>query len=449
MQSPIETLPVELLLQSLSHLRHHDLYNLMRVSRRYKEFIEPLLWRKIELHFPGFHTRYAQKELQEEEAAAGRPYHLFDSVSKYNPNDEYYYRDLFNAYHEKSALFLEPFQPFTKWGPARAVQLAELVRWLCIEIQEDTQFHRTGKKQEFWNALASFRNLEYLEVSAFAIPRETKSEIPFQHPAHSMDKLRTLRLRGFVPKEFVQYVCENAARITDLELSLIDEPVEGSLEPYLIALEQNGPIPIENSYSNSYEWVEGDSIWPRPLAALTPHLVSQLTCLSRLYLCMPSRVEGEDIFYSVDAENRIMSEWIGLLCACKQSLVHLILDLRPVAKETALDNSSNNEYMSDERRGAYADGFEHFEHFVLPVLLDEDPWPALRTIHLFGIDVPPRTRFPDVEIIVGLGKWMVGMHTGDGDIANGPDVLGADSVSDDEIISDDSWNRRWLLSDRK
>ncbi|KAF2186922.1 hypothetical protein K469DRAFT_705452 [Zopfia rhizophila CBS 207.26] len=458
MPSPIDVLPSELFFRVTTFLRHHDLTVLTRVSRKFHEIIQPLLWTKIELHRPSFHEDYAHKELRGEEEAMNRPYQL-DSTT-WRPENKW---KMDMEWEPKLTEFISIFEEDTMADRARARHLASMTRWLCLTV---VPYLDDRHKRDVWNALAMFTNLEYLEVSAFW--SSDNEVVPLKLDTPPMSKLRTVKLRGYVPADFVRHVCQNAPGITELQLALLDAPIGSSLydnrknpPPKAHAEDYEGMTEQELDALDDVENFESEEcVAPRPLACLNSGIISRLTSLTCLYLCRPSKAKDfdneyafHDIYVSVPADKRALYEWAALIRATRSTLVHLTFDQRPVGDENEPDGTRNTEFMVYYCHGP---GYQRFVDIVLPVLLEDDAWPALRSIHLFGFETDGRDiskyipnytgrihrgvdlkrqlseRFPDADVIVGLGRRML-VEEETGEVCSGGDVLdGGDGVDSDE-----------------
>ncbi|KAJ7308600.1 hypothetical protein DFH08DRAFT_823886 [Mycena albidolilacea] len=223
----------------------------------------------------------------------------------------------------------------------------------------------------------------------------TQAFASMDHPP--LDKLRTVRLRGYLPKEFVRYVCQGATGITDLELALLDRPIGSSN----YANERQNPPPgwkhIESEVDGD-AWLDGEDedtasdkdsdaedyeheecVAPRALPTLLDSgidLAAHFSSLTRLTLLRPA-----ESYPGLD-----MQEWAALIRATRGTLEHLVLDQRPFGEEIETDATGDTEFLV---RYPYGPGYERFVEHGLPVLLEENAqWPNLESIRLYGFDVP-------------------------------------------------------------
>lgn len=389
MVSPIEILPPELFRNVISNLESIDARCLMQVSRAYYALIERMVWNTIELHREDFHVENSFKVLREEESAVNRePIFLLRSK-------EWQERRSDRETPRLTARFLELFSTHTisanRLDEGRKSHLGALVTWLCLTIQHESY----DVPPDTWNCFAKFTNLEYLEISAFWIPRQHCDA--FSAPDEAPKKLRTLKLRGYLPREFVQWLLKNPENCQELQLGVLDFPVSSHLvEPE----HQSNPIPpgmqipenLEDlSVEEQEKWEDVDDldqqiVAPRALACLSADIMSRMQQLRKLYLYKPSSFrEGYDepLYFSDLSDHRILEEWDALIRATCNTLEYIILDSRPVAEENEADGTGNNEYMWINANG---DSYVLFTEMVLPTLLESQNFPFLKKIRLFGFE---------------------------------------------------------------
>ena len=428
MSSPIETLPAELFLGVVKHLRRHDMTQLMRVSTQYNKLMEPILWSKIELHRYWFHEHYTFRSLRAEEAASQRPYHQPAGISSWEElmrgtaNKDRTIETLDIGQGKTADYFLKVFPgKTTEPRGERIERLATVVRWLClpVHISYVGDYASESRNRGPWNAVAMFKNLEYLEISAYWRDRDEVE--PFEAPDEPMSNLKTLKLRGHVPLEFVQYMCANASIITHLQLAVIDNPIGASNR----TTRKNPPPPLDSDDEDAQGFEDEENVAPRPLACLTPQILSNFSALEELYLCRPAEgaYDGEDayceVYTSKKSDRKVLQEWAALLRGSRETLARITFDQRIVAEENAPDGRTSSEMMDGYCNG---DGYKRFVEIVLPVLMEDGEWPALKSIRLFGFEVEDaanrersvnlvakfQKRFGEgVEILNGVGRWML------------------------------------------
>jgi hypothetical protein len=377
------------------------------------------MWNRIEIHKLSFHEDTCYDELREEEAALERPYckQQWEAGTNHpsrvrNINSE----SDDDLADQRSSIFLNVFSQWNMANPVkreRYMYLAGLVRWLCLPVNGDLHCQSTGQC-DTWNAITMFPNLEYLEVESY---EEGKNMIPFEKPAKPLLKLKTLKLRGYFPPEFVRYVCGSGPTITELQLAVLDTP-----DP-------------------------------------TPHD-------RRKSLCRPSESHllshrwGDMMHFSVGAEERIVKEWASLIRATRSTPTCLTLDHRILGDGNETTEYGNEYFM---RGLCYGPGYERFVEHVLPVLLEEGEWPVLQSINLFGcervghgdgavttekngVDIVGKlkARFGDgITVANALGRAM--MIDSDGAIPRGGGVLDTFFNFDE----DSDWEIPWQLDTAK
>jgi hypothetical protein len=257
--------------------------------------------------------------------------------------------------------------------------------------------------------IAGFRNLEHLELTV-SWPYDPK-EWDFAYDVFALDraplvKLRTVRLRGYLPQAFVLYVCLGAPGITDLELALLDRPIGSCL-----VHERQNPPPkwkddndevdggetlddgdsASSNDSVAGEYDHEECIAPRALSTFDGvDVTAQFPALTRLSLGRPAesmKPGVQNAYVSVHHDIGILAEWAALIRATRGSLEHLILDQRPFAEYIEMDATDDAEFLAIFPCGP---GYARFVEHCLPALLEENvQWPRLKSIRLYGFDVPP------------------------------------------------------------
>jgi hypothetical protein len=290
--------------------------------------------------------------------------------------------------------------------------------------------------------------LEYLEVhTEWSGLNEAK---PFQRSsALPLTKLHTVKLRGYVPRDFVLYVCQHSD-IVDLELAVLDTPIGGVL-PY----SRINPPPDQVEPPEDYEGMtdqeldalddvedfEAEGIAPRPLWWM-PEDLPQFTFLTHLWLCKPAEPsqDANDLYgtyYSEPSDQRALEAWASIIRGSRRTLTYLTLEDRLTVYEIESDSTDSDEYMQLYSHGP---SYKRFVAIVLPALLEEAEWASLKQLQLYGLEVydaenshtrPPdlgvrsklRQRHPRAEIETYLGRRML-FDDGNGQISSSVDVLG-------------------------
>ncbi|KAJ7835999.1 hypothetical protein B0H13DRAFT_2107592 [Mycena leptocephala] len=379
---------------------HHNLTVLMRVNKSLSRLVEPMLYSQVELHPPNYHE-----------------YYRYPSEADNIPNEHRKYWTEAFVYADMKKLrasfktdsFMALFQDTDASPPrARREALAKHVRLLCLELSLDNSDTHVADP---FGIIASFQNLTHLELTMnWPCQHQIWNKVARDFLAKShppLENLRTLRLRGYLPKELVQYLGRGTTGILDLELAVLDRPIGSSL----VYDRQNPPRKrksegyeddqdddedddeddtAENSDAESFEHEE--CIAPRALATLEDiDLARQFSSLAHLRLCWPaeSLCGGvQDVYVSVASDITILKEWAALIRATRGTLEHLILDQRPFAEEIEQDTTGDEEFL---RAYAYGPGYDRFVEHALPALIEDGAeWPRLRSVHLHGFDVPPK-----------------------------------------------------------
>ncbi|KAJ7825412.1 hypothetical protein B0H14DRAFT_3874506 [Mycena olivaceomarginata] len=364
LMSPLDSLANELRMHICSFLRPHDLWALMRVNRAFHLLIEPMLYSNMELHRPGYHEHYQYPDAIH--SGERRNYHENDAGDY--PEDTTWQDSRYTA---QAFDFLKVFenpdgdniQPCVR--TLRSQAIANQVRFLCLETD---LYHDEQKLVDPWGTIASFRNLEHLELTG-------------------------------------------ATGITDLELALLDRPIGSSN-----ANERKNPLPgwkhIEPEIDGD-AWLDGEDedtasdkdsdgedfeheecVAPRALPTLLDSgidFAAHFSSLTRLTLRRPAEslnpgLEMQGVYVSLKSDLAILSEWTAVIRATRGALEHLVLDQRPFAEHIERDSTGDAEFLV---RYPYGPGYERFVEHCLPALFEEIKWPNLKSIRLYGFDVPP------------------------------------------------------------
>lgn len=367
MPSPIEIFPPEIFGNVIANLAMSDVSRLMQVSKPYRVLLEPLVWSKIEMHDLYYHhDRWPHKVLRSEEAAQRRQL-LFSEVPKtFEPEK---FLNKLSAHHTNGLSEL------------RRNHLGSLITLLCLSIRIVNIGH---EPYDIWNPFTNFVNLEYLELSSAWTPRENL--VPFAVPKHALTKLRTLKLRGHMPFEFLQWLFKEPGQIEELQLGLLNFPIIGWLNYGFEEIEKYITSHLRDDEDEDPEELYHEIVAPRPLACLSTHTVSLFKKLTKLYLYKPASPFDHidlDLYFCEKSEKRILAEWRDLIRATRNTLEYIIFDQRPVAHHTEPEGTSNAEYMNMVAEG---ESYELFEEIVLPTLLENEQFPALKIIRLFGFE---------------------------------------------------------------
>jgi hypothetical protein len=216
MASPMEQVPTDVFAYIITYLLRKDPCALTRVTKAYHAVVQPLLWTVIEMHCSDFHMNTTHKALCVEEATRR-------IIPPYNTGLPLNTKYTDYQAHIRGEQFLKKFSGNQEKGAEvrewRKKELGALVRCLCLSM-------RTRTPSTFTRAFAHFVNLEHLEISALW---ESSSDMNVcEAPLPGLRKLTTLKLRGYLPKEFVRWLLKEPDRIEELQLAIFDRPVGSS-----------------------------------------------------------------------------------------------------------------------------------------------------------------------------------------------------------------------------
>ncbi|KAK5940186.1 hypothetical protein PMZ80_007605, partial [Knufia obscura] len=394
------------------------LYQLMRVSKAFHEIIEPRIWTDIELHRSPWHEYYQYETEYDYEAILRRnkARNYFATTNdkcgtmhtSYSPRHQRSYFRRRDPYFELKAMkLLKTFdEGAILYANERCARLAERIQSLCMTLSVDSYYGPPSQiLNQCWSIISRFKNLESLELIAGwpnhrGEVREgwTRNSMSFspRGDCAPLTKIRKLHLRGYIPQDFARFVCQSAACINDLELALLDRPVcsKGMLDPITDVWKGS---PRENNAEllkgvSETEQENFDDYWEaflRPLAALhETDIPEQFSSLRSLTLRRPAEARGRGdprpgCYVSVPSDKRILSEWARLIRASRSTVEHLVLEQRPMADDREPAGTDNADFMA---LYAYGPGFSRFVEYVLPTLLEDADWPALKSIRLYGFD---------------------------------------------------------------
>ncbi|KAJ7825351.1 hypothetical protein B0H14DRAFT_1287034 [Mycena olivaceomarginata] len=197
---------------------------------------------------------------------------------------------------------------------------------------------------------------------------------------------------------------------------------------------------------------------PRALLTLLDSgidFAAHFSSLTRLTLRRPAESSNpglwmQGVYVSLQSDLVILSEWAAVIRATRGTLEHLVLDQRSFAEQIERDGTGDTEFLV---RYPYGPGYERFVEHCLPALLEEIKWPNLKSIRLYGFDVPPEmaekhsssvkpqklglqveARFKPlgVDVRSGLGRRML-YEEQDGVVSPHEDGLGG-RVEEDEVF---------------
>ena len=365
---PIDAMPAELVHEVVAYLRPHDLTNLARVSKRYSDFAQSVLWRDVELHRQDGHDNYFAMSTFRSRSRAWLDDQLRDPWS-YRGKD-----GVDVEFERRNAKFGTAIRNLYRTaGQSRGwMKIAPYVRHLCITI--------TNKSPPcVWNMILSLPNLISLEVIG-ELDRLGKGppSLPILREAKA-ETISTVRLRGYIPAPFVAAVCSSSLHtISSLDVGLLEAPLRN-------------PSKVDTFFMNENEM----HFAPRGLLWFPVDGVPMFKFLTHLTLCKPGRThEGPDDILGLipDIEEHIVQEfenWVALLHAVRETLVELVLEQRPVY--------SSSWIMGEDMPVSGMTNFDHYippfdpnddlfvHHLLIVAFTDGLTWPKLSRLILRGI----------------------------------------------------------------
>ncbi|KAF2254864.1 hypothetical protein BU26DRAFT_559513 [Trematosphaeria pertusa] len=372
----IQTLPAELINEITSHLRPHDLTRFARVSKQFREFAQSTLWRSIELHRKDAHHGGFGLTIQQT-----IPRMYLDDVLR----GSWSYRS-FNGddpeFDRRNAKFGTAIRTLYRTaGKSHAwMRLSGWVRHLCLTVG-----HKTPGS--IWNAILSLPTLGAVEViGEYSLDSHFQWKGPPKAAAlrqPSASKIRNVRLRGYIPSNFVSMVCKASAKsIVSLDLGMIEEPNvwEGDLEDMELQEELGYPL---------FAAPRGVLWFPLDSAPLLPSVTHLLLCKRGHYDPIPEMSEPEDLEYREDESYEIheLKHWAVLLKSVRSTVVEVVLEQRPVMLEYILDP----EYELSPHDHVFFDpecleNTLFWQHVVRSVFDDGAGWPKLARLIFRGVD---------------------------------------------------------------
>lgn len=416
MSNQFEKLSPEVEAYILDYLCREEFLALQCTSKRFYDVTAPRLWTEIELHRPGLHEDALFQETFDYDAIF-----LLESNRKYirssiQTREDSRQVDL--EYMWMAKRFLNIFSPpldtnFGLVNPEHRKQVAARIRSLCLSLEPESD---EPGSQDCLSVFSQFQNLESLQISFDERRRGDKenwdaSNLAFisnRRKLKPLTKLRDLRLRGYAPAAFVQWACHGASDLLQLELAILDRPVGVFTNEDYDFLEQAGQLLMANEDDTlvresasepereNQEWDGPEPmIAPRPLAVFSDtDIPKSFTSVSTLILRRPTecsiyentdRPPHEKPFVSARSDEAVLNEWARIIRTAQTSIEHLILDQRPIAAAQEQDAMGHVELMV---AFPYGPGYRRFEKIVLPILLEDVEWPKLRSIRLYGFDLP-------------------------------------------------------------
>jgi hypothetical protein len=373
-QATLEDMPAEMINAIFSYLRPHDLTKLAQVSKKYREITQSSLWRSIELHRQDAHHEAFGLSTQKNICRS----YLDDQL--HNP---WAYRvpggaDL--VFDHRNAKFGTAVRKlFRSAGKSRAwIRLAPFVQHLCLTVT-----HKSPP--QIWDMILSLSNLATLEViGEFSASNEgPPGATNLREP--KAQKIRDVRLRGYIPAQFVSQLWKaSASSVICLDL--------GALEP----------PKLHDAEGEELEWQQelGHPLYvaPRGLLCLGEDNAPSFSSLTHLLLCKrgsfdgpPDMSEDEDFEIREDDAHEVkqLKEWAALLSSVRSTIVELTLEQRPVYLEYLLYTEME---ISPDDTTSFCPMLHSFDslfyrHILKSVFDDGKAWPKFEKLTLRGINL--------------------------------------------------------------
>lgn len=368
----LDDLPAEMINDIFGYLRPHDLTQLAQCSMKYRDITQSMLWHSVELHRQDAHHRPNGLSTQQD---IDRTY-LDETLRAPRSYRAGGFWDF--DFEKRNAKFGTAIrQLFRTAGKSKAwTRLAPFVHHMCITVTHKSPI-------SIWNMILSLPNLKSVEIIGECSSNHQTPPFPANLRAPISQKIRSIRLRGYVPANFVQEICTaSAATIASLDL--------GALEP-------------PEAFSDDAEEIQalkslGESIYvaPRGILWLKPPSSSLLTSLTHLLLCKNGDFDGHTVRYAeveLDVnpahDKAELREWSTILRAARATLIEVHLEHRPIHFIELLMSDSQFSF-NDETQ--YCPNCTRFDHrFCNEILLgtfdDGQAWPKLERLTLRGLNL--------------------------------------------------------------
>lgn len=332
-------LPREILSNITSYLQPPQLAQLSYTCQYLSQHVEPLLWRGIELHKPGYHA----PSVKPNSAPPIRPVSFLRWSYKTMS-----WTAFLRASHRAEAFFTL-LQRLHRDDPEQLRRLASRVKSLCVVIKPDWQPHTAeadapeGGIIQFWQLLPFFTNLEKLELHGDIVSKSKYEQATPEITAQPL-QLQVAKLFGYIPRTVVAWLLKSGNTLEWLELGLLDRPnrmIGGDKENFPLSRnrsEGEGSGDEREAYEIDDNDFFTNSTIPRPLVKFLPssrglEFPSELTLprLKHLHLCQPCKgsYDSYEVAWSISAQARCLSNWREILLACSNILEVLVLEQRP------------------------------------------------------------------------------------------------------------------------
>ncbi|KAF2132123.1 hypothetical protein P153DRAFT_429316 [Dothidotthia symphoricarpi CBS 119687] len=369
----LDVMPVEMISEITSHLKPRDLTKLARVSKKLRDFAQCALWRDIELHRQDAHQDCFGLDVQRQ---LPRTY-LDDEL-----RDPWSYRDSGGTDHvfeQRTAKFGTAIRKLYRTaGKSQGwSRLAPFIRHLCLTITYKSP-------PSVWNMVLSLSNLNAVElIGEFTAENKGPPAIATLHEP-AANKIRHVRLRGYIPGGFVSAVCKaSAASIVSLDLGILERP----------------QIHVGDAEDTEYQQMLGYPLYIAPRGALwyTEQSFPTLTSLTHLLLCKRGRFDGPpEMSEEEDGEIREdevhdvkeLKQWASLLQSVSSTIVEVVLEQRPVYLEYLLH--MDMDISPHDKTGVNPDlctsDSALYQHVLGALFDNQGSWPKLQKLTFRGWD---------------------------------------------------------------
>lgn len=372
MPGSLSDLPAEMVNDILGYLRPHDLTTLAQCSTKWRDIAESLLWHSIELHRQDAHHEpyglstqqdiprsYLDEELREPRFYRAGGFWDFD-FEKRNAKFGTAIRQLFRTAGKSKA-----------W-----TRLAPIVRHMCITVT-----HKSPNS--IWDMILSLPNLTTVEITGECSPDHHLPPRPASLRSPNATKVRSVRLRGYIPANFVEEICmASAGTMISLDLAALEPPKEVSSNAEEIeALKDMG----EYFYAA-----------PQGILWLNQPVTSLFTSLTHLLLCKNGDFDGHLERYAAEGmevngvyDRAELRQWQMLLHAVRATLVEILLEQRPIHFVEILSHRLEFS-VNDETE--YCPNCNRFDQRFCDQILhatfdDGKAWPKLQKLTLRGLNL--------------------------------------------------------------
>jgi hypothetical protein len=371
-QVTLDDMPSETINAIFGYLRPHDLTKMACVSKKYRDITQSILWGSIELHRQDAHHDAYGLSTQNDICRSYLDEELYD--------DPWSYRDencVDVKFHRHNAKFGTAVRKLYRTaGKSQAwARLALFVQHLCLTV--------TNKSPpQIWDMILSLPNLTTVEVIGEYSADNQGPPQPTSLRQPGACKIRNVRLRGYIPEEFVVEMCKaSAATIVSLDLAAFLPP------KIFVSDEEETEWPQQ--FSGLYEapcavpWFDQSSI---SFSSLTHLLLCRRGQFTGLYDGWDDdeRETLDEIAYS-PAE---LEQWASVLRSVRSTIVEVVLEQRPVRVKSLLERGSDRH----DDKAYFIRGYDSFDslfyrHILKSTFDDGEPWPRLKKLTLRGINL--------------------------------------------------------------